>query len=395
LLILLLTSTPGFDRYRFFRTPVRADLGAATVSLPTELSCGMVFLNVQVDGRSPRWFMLDTGSGVLILDGRDYSRDSFSRSHLSLGYSGMGYRQGWKPTGPIDELTIGGARFERVSAVFLPNDDIFAKLEAFTGRNIGGVIGSNVFASLTLTIDYASELAQASTIPLGSIDDLHVLSIEWIEAAPGILVGLGEQVVPAMIDTARTGPPFMGAALAAPRVDRLIHSGSTKNAFGEEFSTQTGVLVTDIQFGSFSFERPVVDVAAAGGPWAEDKLNLGESILKWFSISLDYPNGRVQFKPNDSEVAFAETPYWSTGVTLDYDQDGIFVSHLIPDTPGSRSGLETGEFVVEINGEPVEGFCARTATSAISRTDPGPVTYGVRRNGTISEITVPQVRLLP
>lgn len=129
LLMILLTSAPPFDRYRFYRTPERAEIAFETVSLPAEISCGMLFVSTSINGNSPEWFLLDTGAGILILDSRDYPRDALSRSHLSFQYSGMGLLQGWKPTGPLDELRIGDTRFNRISAVFLPDDNIFAKLE--------------------------------------------------------------------------------------------------------------------------------------------------------------------------------------------------------------------------------------------------------------------------
>jgi hypothetical protein len=394
-LALLLTSAPVFDGYRFYRIPERADLGGEEILLPAEIGCGMIFLNTQVNGSAPQWFMLDTGSGVLILDGRDYPRDAFRRSYLSPSYAVMGLLQNWKPTEPLGELSIGDARFERVSAVFLPDDGIFAKLEAFTGREIGGVIGSNVFASLTLTIDYLDASVWASTIPVGPADGDWVLSIEWIESVPGIEVRLGDHTTTAMLDTARTGPPFMGAALAAPRVDRLIPTGSTTNAFGEEYSTRIGVLTEDIRFGRFALERPVVDLAVSGGPWDEEKLNLGESVLKHFVISLDYSNGRAGFRSHAGDDVVPELGYWTTGVTLDHRQDHLFVSHLIPGTPGSTSGLAIGDPIVEIDHEPAKGFCARETSSRPTPAEPPPITYGVRRDGAIVEIAVPQVRLLP
>ena len=68
LLMLLLTSAPVFDGFRFYRVPERAELANESVPLPTEIDCGMLFLSASVNNDSPNWFLMDTGAGVLILD---------------------------------------------------------------------------------------------------------------------------------------------------------------------------------------------------------------------------------------------------------------------------------------------------------------------------------------
>jgi serine protease Do len=134
--------------------------------------------------------------------------------------------------------------------------------------------------------------------------------------------------------------------------------GALVNAHGELVGINTFIITNSGSFAGAGFAIPSQMVRATA-----------EQIIKHGKVE----HGYIGISINDV------TPENAHFFNLQ-DASGAIVAQVTPDSPASRGGLQTGDVIVELNGEKVLNDSALQV--AISETAPGTkVTLGVIRNG--------------
>jgi len=134
--------------------PLLSLLFAAAVAqpcrdIPFHWTPGQVEIQVSVNGRPPRWFVLDSGAEWTVL-GTDLANELGLRTRPRLGrHFASGVR-----------LDVGGVTLLDQDAMVMPLDN-FKKQH----RDIHGLIGYDFFASRAVTIDFEKHVVRACPAP--------------------------------------------------------------------------------------------------------------------------------------------------------------------------------------------------------------------------------------
>lgn len=230
-------------------------------------------------------------------------------------------------------------------------------------------------------------IAEPTLVGVDPETDLALLKIE-MEALPAISLGSSEQLRIGDVVLA-IGNPYgltksvtQGIVSATGRgllnlvtfenfiqTDAAINAGNSGgalvNARGELVGINTAVLVQDPGTEGIGFAIPVDLVRGV----IEQIKQHGRVIRGWLGLTPD-------------DLTTAER------VALDLDSDyGILLSRINVDGPADQAGLQRGDVILTINGEPI--VSQRQALLIAASTNPGEtVTVAVMRNGERIETTV-------
>ncbi len=80
--------------------------------------------------------------------------------------------------------------------------------------------------------------------------------------------------------------------------------------------------------------------------------NLGMGVMSRFNFTLDYAAKKLYLEPNES---FADPFEWDmSGMVLEPgEDDALTVTGVLPDSPAAAAGLQAGDVVLAIDGDPV------------------------------------------
>jgi hypothetical protein len=339
----------------------------APLEVPFEITSNKPFVQVTINGSTPRWFILDTGcSGGSVIaqhcaDELKLERSEPVRTHLGAG---AGVAVGVAIT-PDVTLSLSSDTMSVPALRVFPLDHV----SPYEGRRVEGLLGEDFMRRHVVTIDYARQTLRvfdpaSFQVPSGGVT--IPIKIEYgLVVAHGSITPTGRAPIPCrfVIDTGvRTtlilyrpfavahrpfGPP--GAAINA----------TTGGGAGGETRGDLGRLAS-MSIGGLTIPRPTaicstdtVGVFAGRDP---DGI-VGGELLRHYRVTFDYPHQRLILEPPaDPRTAF------------DYDMSGLFlvgegedfkrvtIKSVADHTPAREAGLERGDEIVAIDGRPAGGF---------------------------------------
>jgi hypothetical protein len=248
---------------------------AGTRGTPMELRRNMPFVQVQVNGRGPFTFGIDTGTGA----------DALVAPALAeaLGLSTTGTVEAGDPSGKnrrqlpqvrLAKLSVGGVDFAGITAaVYQPSQA--------EGR-CDGILGFPLFRDRLLTLDYPGARLVIGEGTLTRATDGTTVPFRSPDGVPVVDLTVGSETVPAVIDSRGSG-----LALPASLADRLPRSGEPVilgrgRTISGEIEIRGVDLATDVLLGGYRFQRPFVALHP-GFPVG----NLGGIVLRSFVLTFD------------------------------------------------------------------------------------------------------------
>lgn len=326
---------------------------ALQVQFPFELLANAIFLPVMVNGKGPFLFSMDTGSD-----------NSLLASEL---LHEMGIRT--DAAGPISQLQFGLPKGVQRSTKIAESTKM-SDLWPLIGRRMYGDVGYDILQPFVVEINYAKQLitlhdpanysysGHGTTLPIAAL---------WASYDPQIA---GEMIVPGRgsvpvrftIDTGAGG-----TIISAPLVKkyRLTEILSKTRAAGDQRvggyqPTLRVARVPGFRIGPYAIANPVVALSneQTGSLSTESiSVNLGGSILRRFTVIIDYAHNKVTLEPNHD---FGR-PFESDASGLDLTASGsdfrtFTVSSVLAESPGAAAGLRPGDRIVAINDEPTRPF---------------------------------------
>jgi hypothetical protein len=325
--------------------PGRTTLGSPLVILPAQTIGNYLLLEVKWDRNGPYRFLIDTGSSVTLvtpaLAQRYPGREPFSPAATRVRVTGADGTVKELPRGSLRRIELGEAKFEDLEVLVYD----CAPLSAHLGVKIDGVLGFPLFRETVLTLDYPGSrviMQAASDRPLlpGSI-----VAFDDSRKTPVIPVKIGDRTVVALIDSGSDAVLSLNPVGLAPRFASGPTEGGTVGTLGGERTRRVGRLAETLAIGAHVFRDPIVDLT--------DELSaIGGGLLRHFTVSFDQKRDRVTFfrdgqapirttAPRSAGVSFSKTPaYWR-------------ISGVVPKSPAEAAGVQVGDLVTQINGEPV------------------------------------------
>lgn len=338
----------------------RAD-SAPKLEIPFQNISGHIFVQVNVKGSGPYWFIFDTGNPSAVLD--------MSRAK-ELGVTLKG------------SVQVGGAGESTQSAAFAQDCPYtIPGLDGFTGRvaiavpldilrphlghDVDGILGADFIRQFVIEVDYTANVMRlydktsyeyagpGETVPITfNVASHPIVRVQLIE--PGRDPIDGNFVV----DLGSGGSLILNSPYAEqehlPAPGQKTINMKTGGGIG---GALTGLIgrVSALKIGDLTIERPLVLFSTdQKGATATTKFfqgNIGFRILRKFKVVLDYGNKRIILEPNSR---FKEPIDFVTGFSLTTASGNYTtfeIEYIADGSPAAEAGLHEHDIITAIDGK--------------------------------------------
>ncbi len=325
--------------------PGQTTMASPLVILPAQAIGNYLLLEVKWDRYGPYRFLIDTGSSVTLvtpaLAKRYAGRAIAPGESLTVRVRGADGKVMELPRGSMRRLDLGGVRFADLDVLIYD----CAPLSAHLGLRIDGVLGFPLFRETLLTLDYPGSrilLQPARNAPLvpGT-----VIPFDDARKTPLVSVRIGDRSLVALIDSGSDAIFTLNPIGVAPVFSHGPIVGATVGTMSGDRTQMIGRLGETLAIGDRVFHRPIVEIT--------DELSaIGGGMLKHFSVSFDQQRDRGMFH-RDSREPIVMPPQRSAGLSFSKTPAYWRVAGVVPTSSAERAGIQRGDLVTRINGEPV------------------------------------------
>ena len=324
--------------------PGRTKLSSPLVVLPAQMIGNFLVVEAKWDRYGPYRFVIDTGSANTLVTPTLVKRYGTSSTRPDAMPVRVASAEGdimELPSASLPRLDLGGARFEDVPVLIYD----CAQLSAHLGVRIDGVLGFPLFRQTRLTLDYPHSRVLLQPPHSTALTPGTPVPFDDVNKTPVIQVHVGPRTLLVLLDsgsdaTFSLNPVGLDAQFASgPR------AGATVGTIAGDHPQQIGRLAAELKIGDYVMPRPIVDLT--------DELSaIGGGLLKHFTVTFDVANDRVTFLRDSHEPIVTPTRR-SAGVSFSKTPAYWRVAGVIPQSPAEAAGLQFGDLVTRINGEPV------------------------------------------
>jgi S1-C subfamily serine protease len=178
---------------------------------------------------------------------------------------------------------------------------------------------------------------------------------------PLISVRLGGRSLIALIDSGSDAAFSLNPVGVAPRFAAGPVEGPVLGTIAGERQQTIGRLDETLAIGDHVFEKPVVD--------STDELSaIGGGMLRYFAVTFDQKRDRVTFFRAESGPISAP-PVRSAGLSFTKTPAYWRVAAVVSKSPARSAGVERGDLVIRINGEPMAKWDLRRYEALVAATD--------------------------
>ncbi len=326
------------------------------VDVPFHRVGTLVLVPARIEGGDERWFLLDTGAGIHVLDRAVAD---------SIGLFGGAAITATGTAGTAPAMMLGGLRVQ-VGDVYATQQRVMVlplgPLSAQIGHPVAGILGFDLLRLFATTFDYARGIvrfeAPGAYVPP---DAALVLPMEVVEGRPFVDAWLGQASArPAtgrfLIDTGYDGAvsvnsPFVEAygilnGLGATQEGRVAGVGGS--------STAVSGRIAALGIGPLRFDAPVATLSRATSGASASSASaglLGGELFARMTITTDYEAGR-----------FIATCTAACTDPFEADMSGLVAPRRIRRPPRRRrprrvgrrhGGRRPGDLVTHVDGRPV------------------------------------------
>lgn len=325
--------------------PGRTTMSSPLVVLPAQTIGNFLLIEAKWDRYGPYHFLIDTGSSVTLVTptlARRYAgREPPSPGTTRVRVTGSDGTITELPRGSLRRLELGAARFEDVDVLVYD----CAPLSAHLGVRIDGVLGFPLFRETLLTLDYPG--SRVTLQPARSYKRLAGTPIPFDDArkTPVIPVRLGDRTLVALVDSGSDALFSLNPVGVEPTFVFGPKVGATVGTIAGDRTQQIGRLSETLTISDYAFRQPVVELS--------DELSaIGGGMLRNFTVSFDQLHDHVTFY-RESHQPIPTPPRRSAGVSFSKTPAYWRVAGVVPQSSAEAAGVQHGDLVIRINGEPV------------------------------------------
>ena len=329
--------------------------------VPMHIEGGFLLVDVNIDGRGPLPFILDTG-GHAILTADAAKRFGFETRGAGVS-TGSGPGSMSTAYTRVAHLGLGGADVRDLTFLVMPYPHEF--YERGEGREpIAGILGLELFERFAITFDYgkgqlvlqpydqgaAPATERGDRVPLMFTDDMPLVDAS-LDGRRGVFG----------IDTGNSGltllfPQWAARNGIAARYEQgaPAPTGGVGGLFTAHFAHAKGMQIGRQRLDNVVAMLTRADAGATGNP--TEAGNIGQDVLSRFNVHFDYRRGEMVLQPRATP---AERQYAMAGFRAGKSAeqpDRYKVSWVLPGGPAAEAGLKAGDFIVAVNGKPAKAI---------------------------------------
>ncbi len=270
-----------------------------SVVIPFTFYQGHIYLKARINGDSTRYFILDSGAGLNILN-KSYADAiglSYEGGFAAKGVAGYGEAS----IGRLDSMNLDGIALYNQSIAVTDMDKMMTDFE---GNSLGGIIGYDVLSRFPIRIDYEGKhLVFYNPSTFTPPEDYHTGDFELFLKIPSIKLDFeGVQAV-FLIDLGNAYSIILHNSFIAKHHlrDKLIDLRKTDYAIGGVggVTAVSTAKVAEFDFGGVKIKDQEVWIAdSETGVIGSNEIdgNIGNLLLEKFSIILDYQSKKLYIK---------------------------------------------------------------------------------------------------
>ncbi len=369
-------------------TPISA---LAQESIPIKIAGGAVLVPVKISDRTFN-FLLDTGSSRSVID-------PVTAANLGLVSEGTqriqkNFRDLVVDITQVNTLTIGKQAFNHA-----PLDELtLAPVSKALGSPVDGVLGSDILQQLTFKLSYSKKtmligpLLKLGTlgkpIPLRRSENQFFVSVTLIRVPTQLVLDTGTNSTNLSWKT--------WEKLARAWTPKQIVEGIARA--GNPTSQAILVCLPSLRIGNNVLPDQAVRAQqqSDAGAFSSEEFGgiLGSDILQQFEITFDLKNNTIFLRP---DTLFKRDPYRYVTIGIQIaknGQGGFEIMSVWKDSPAARAGLQQGDVLKAVDGNPVDTFTAQQVSSMLHAKADTEIKLGVERGAVSSTIAVKTHALL-
>ncbi len=352
------------------------------VELPARVMGDLFLVEArQADGVA-RLFVVDTGSSTSFVTAETAralaARESTPRTVPIESAHGVAVRL---EAVTLRRLQLGALAFEGVPAAVFD----FTALSAHLGVAVDGLLGFPLFRDHLLTLDYPRRRLVLAPVDAGTAPAPGALAFNNDRRVPFVPVQLGNESFVVLLDSGSNGALNLNPAGLHPRFAVPPRPGPPVASLSGDRAPLVGRLAEDLRLGPHLLARPLVDLTP-------NVSSLGGGLLRHFALTFDQRRNLVTLARTDPGPV-PTAPRRSTGLALARSPVYWRVLDVLADSPAAAAGIQAGDLVVRINGEPVANWAYDRFAALVA--DAGRITFTCVAGSREFDREVPVFDLVP
>jgi hypothetical protein len=354
--------------------PGRTTLVSPLVIVPAQSLGNYLVIETRWDRNGPYHFLVDTGSSITLVTptlAKRYPSASApppDTPRVRVRSADGGIAELSPAT--LRHLELGDARFDDVPVLIYD----CAPLTAHLGVKIDGVLGFPLFRETLLTLDYPRSRLVLQPANTTAITPGIAIPLDDANKTPLIHLRLGDRSFVALIDSGSDAPLSLNPVGLEPRFANGPRTGATIGTLTGDRPQQIGRLAETLAIADFTVPRPIVDLT-------DELSTVGGGLLRNFSVTFDQEHDRVTFQ-RDTRDPILTPSQRSGGLSFNKTPAYWRIAGVVPDSPAALAGVQPGDLVTRINGEPVAKWDFTRYEQLIATADDVAFTF---LNGTVEK----------
>ncbi|MBK0380201.1 aspartyl protease family protein [Mucilaginibacter segetis] len=332
------------------------------MNIPFRIVRNMVIIKLNINGKGPFNFVLDTGVGLMLMTDPKMVDSINLVQKRTIKLTGLGDDGDYEAfvTTPLN-VELPGLHSLGVSAAILKKD--YFNLSGYVGMPIHGLLGYDFFNAMAVKIDFSDStltvcrpkdnkgLRRSVKIPITVEDKKPYMHAD-------IIFPDGKKLNSKLVVDLGAGHPLslenMIKKHGLPKRYIKANLGVALNGPISGYISR----INEIDLGKYKIKNVITSFPDSGSAnrtyFVPRDGNLGIGILKKFTVIFDYSNnllylkrGRTFKDPFEHDMSGME--YYASGDNYQH----LIISRVEPGSPADEIGLEGGDEIVSINFKPV------------------------------------------
>lgn len=331
--------------HREMPRPGRTTLDSPLVIVPATTMSNYLVVETKWDKRGPYHFLIDTGASVTLISpelaARYVAKNAPPTATPIVRVKSADGETALLSATTLRRIELGGARFENVQALIYD----CAAISAHLGVQIDGILGFPLFRETLLTLDYPNSRVLLQRRSASALLPGTPVAFNNERKTPIIPLRLGDETFAALIDSGSDAALSLNPVGLHPQFAVQPRLGAMVATLGGDREQHIGRLAQTLMIGDYAVDQPIVDLT-------DELTSVGGGVLKNFTVTFDQEHNRVTFY-RESHLPVPPRPRRSAGVSFSKVPAYWRVASVVPNSPAAEMGVQPGDLVTRIEGEPV------------------------------------------